>query len=448
MSCWSQTTQRQNGELAIGGIGVSQLAAAVGTPCYVLDELDLRCRARQWREAFTAAFGAIGVKAQVFYGGKALLTTQLARVLVAQGLAIDAATDGEMEVLARAGVPGELIGLHGNNKSDAEIETAIQMGVAHLTIDCLDEIDRVAAAARKAGIRMRVQVRVVPGIKVGDHDHISTGHADQKFGLSPEYALTAVQAILASRNLEYGGLHAHIGSQIVQTEPFVAAVTMLARLRTDISRITGYLAPELDFGGGFGVAYTPEQTGISPQAVAQIMAASLKEQCEADEVAIPDVSIEPGRAIVGPAVTTLYTVGSTKTVDIIAGQRRYVSVDGGMSDNIRPPLYQARYHCELASRTSKRPTMLSRVVGRHCESGDIVVPDIDLPADVHRGDVLAVPGTGAYCLAMGSNYNKVLRPPLVAVAQGRAELWQRRETFADLLATDVGSQRVFMGEQE
>lgn len=441
MSPWSAGTSRMEDELVIGGVSASRLAAEVGTPCYVLDEADLRARAEAWRSAFETEFGAIGAGARVFYGGKALLTVTLARWLADAGLSLDASTDGELEVLLRAGVPGERIGLHGNNKSDAEIARAIECGVAHLTIDSLDEVDRIAHAAAAAGVRQRVQVRIIPGVMAGGHAHISTGHADQKFGLSlgDGMAEAAIHAVLLNRNLELTGLHAHIGSQILTTEPFEQAVRTLARVRAHTLVSTGYLVPELDFGGGFGVAYLPGQEGADPVAYARAMAAALADECTQLNIDIPDVSIEPGRSIIGPAVTTLYTVGTVKRVDTGAGTRMYVSVDGGMSDNLRTALYDASYHAELANRVST-DVATARVVGRHCETGDIVVRDVDLPRDTRRGDLLAVPVTGAYGRSMSSNYNMVLRPPVVAVRDGEITTLVRRETWDDLFATDLGGQ--------
>ena len=440
---WSTGTTRTDiGELAIAGLTASQIAAEVGTPVYVIDLADLLARSSTWRDEFASAFNRVGSRARVFYGGKAFLSVAVARWLYREGLGIDAATGGELAVLLKAGVPGTHIGLHGNNKSDAEIARALDVGVAHLVIDSLDEVDRVAAVASKRGERVVVMVWVTLGIKAGAHEHLSTSHADQKFGLAVAdgSALAAIRAILASPDLELRGLHSHLGSQILAPEVFAAAAGQLSDVRAEVYQATGYVASELNFGGGFGVAYLPNAPQLAPRDVATAMAEAVRESCSRHRLAVPDVSIEPGRAIIGPTTTTLYRVGTVKPVTLPdGGSRLYVSVDGGMSDNIRTALYDADYHAELANRTSSAPKAPARVVGKHCETGDIVVRDVALPSDIAAGDLLAVPVTGAYGRSMASNYNMVPRPPVVAVRDGVLQTLVRRETEADLLALDLST---------
>jgi diaminopimelate decarboxylase len=403
----------------------------------VLDEQDFRARATAFRDAFAAAFDA----ADVYYAGKAFLCTEVARWVAADGLRLDVCTGGELAVALRAGVPGEHIGLHGNNKSDGELRRALAAGVGRIVVDSLEEVDRVADLAAAAGVRAPVLLRVTVGVEAHTHEYIATAHEDQKFGLSITggMAAEAVRRALARPELEVLGLHSHIGSQIFDTGGFDIAARRVLRLHADVAREHRVELPELDLGGGFGIAYTSEHDPLAPGALAQELAGIVRRECAALGVAVPRVSVEPGRAIAGPSTFTLYEVGAVKDVLLDHGaRRRYVAVDGGMSDNIRTALYDADYSCALASRASQAPPVLVRVVGKHCESGDVVVRDEFLPGDVARGDLIAVPGTGAYCRSMASTYNHVPRPPVVAVRDGKARVIVRRETEDDLLALDTG----------
>ncbi|NLC97737.1 MAG: diaminopimelate decarboxylase, partial [Actinomycetales bacterium] len=349
-------------------------------------------------------------------------------------------TGGELAVALAAEFPAERIGLHGNNKSAAELRRAIEAGVGRIVIDSFDEIDRLVALSEELDATARVMVRVTAGVEAHTHEYISTSHEDQKFGFSIQGgdAFEAVKRVLAAERLEFLGLHSHIGSQIFVIDGFEVAARRVLRLHAQIEAELGYTAPEFDLGGGFGIAYTTQDDPATPEALGATMRALIETECASLGVAVPQLSIEPGRAIVGPSTFTLYQVGTTKTVALDAGAaRRYVSVDGGMSDNVRPALYGADYSCTLASRESDAPVVLSRVVGKHCESGDIVVKDEYLGADVGPGDLLAVPGTGAYCRSLASNYNHVARPAVVAVRDGEARVIVRRETEADLLRLDV-----------
>jgi diaminopimelate decarboxylase len=431
---WSSTARKDGGVLEIGGVPVTDLVAEHGSPAYVLDEADFRSRARAFREAFGDF--------DVYYAGKAFLCTTVARWVVEEGLRLDVCTGGELAVAQRAGVPAELLGFHGNNKSAAELTRAVELGVGRIIVDSFHEIQRLAAITAELGLTVRVMVRVTAGVEAHTHEYIATAHEDQKFGfsISSGDALAAARQIHETPGLELIGLHSHIGSQIFDTSGFEVATRRVLALHAQISDEVGVVLPELDLGGGFGIAYTTQDDPTDAAQLAIELTKIVTEECEARDLEVPRLSIEPGRAIVGPAVCTVYEVGTVKAVELDGGAvRTYVSVDGGMSDNIRTALYDADYACTLASRTSDAPVLLTRVVGKHCEAGDIVVKDEFLPGDLVPGDLLAVPGTGAYCRSMASNYNHVPRPPVVAVRDGASTLLLRRETEDDLLRLDVGA---------
>jgi diaminopimelate decarboxylase len=332
--------------------------------------------------------------------------------------------------------------MHGNNKSVAEIEAALGHGVGRIVVDSFEEIERVASVAERLGVAgVPVMVRVTVGVEAHTHEYIATAHEDQKFGfsLAGGQAGEAVRAILSHpEHLSLLGLHSHIGSQIFDTSGFEVATRRVLGLHLEVEREHGIRLPELDLGGGFGIAYTTQHDPMSPRELATGMAQIVGRECLAEGVPVPRISVEPGRAIAGPSTFTLYEVGTVKEV-LLDGDalRTYVAVDGGMSDNIRPALYGADFSCTIASRVSEAPATLARVVGKHCESGDILVMDEFLPSDVRAGDLLAVPVTGAYCRSLSSQYNHVPRPPVVAVAGGAARAIVRRETIQDLLALDL-----------
>jgi len=437
---WARTVGRRgDGVVTVGGVGVDELAGEYGTPAYVLDEADFRERCRDFADSFGDA--------DIFYAGKSFLCKAVVRIIAEEGLHLDVCTSGELSVALAAGMPPARIALHGNNKSPAELTRAVEAGLGRIVVDSFDEIERLTAiartvsAAREAAgqppVRPRVMVRVTVGVEAHTHEYIATAHEDQKFGfsLAGGAAARAADRILRDDILELRGLHSHIGSQIFDTDAFEVSAKRLLKLHSDIRDRYGVELPELDLGGGFGIAYTTQDDPKDPGELADALRRIVKEDCDALGVAVPRLSFEPGRAIVGPAMFTLYEVGTVKDVD---GIRTYVSVDGGMSDNIRPALYDASYSATLAGRASAEPPILARVVGKHCEAGDIVVKDEFLPADVRPGDLLAVPGTGAYCRSMASNYNHVPRPPVVAVRDGHSRVIVRRETEDDLLALDMG----------
>ncbi|QOR69668.1 diaminopimelate decarboxylase [Ruania alkalisoli] len=436
---WPENTDVHDGVLHVNEIPVTELAAGFGTPAYLLDVPGLRSRAARYRRAFEEAFAPAQVS--VYYAGKAFLSRAVARWVRDEGLRIDTASAGELATALAAGIDGAEIGLHGNNKSVEEIDLALENGIGRLVIDSLPEIDLVAARAAARGQRAPVMVRVTTGVHAGGHDFIATAHEDQKFGLSlaSGAALQALEQIVANEHLELLGLHSHIGSQILDPDGFAAAAAALLGLRATLAERTGHLAAELDLGGGYGIAYTPQEQAVDIEALAASLAQACRRECERLGTPQPDYSFEPGRAIVGPSMVTLYRVGTVKPVELEdGGSRLYVSVDGGMSDNIRPALYGADYHAELAGRTSSADPVPARVVGKHCESGDIVIRDVSLPGDIAAGDLLAVPATGAYGRSMASQYNLVPRPPVVALGDGAPREIVRRETVDDLLALDLG----------
>lgn len=439
---WARNVERRpDGVLTIAGVPVGEIAREFGTPAYVMDEDDFRARARTFRQAFHAAFEPLCGGADVFYAGKAFLSIASARWVAEEGLNLDVCTGGELAVALRAGFPPERIGMHGNNKSVAELARALDAGVDRIVIDSTAEISRLAALAREQGVRARVLVRITVGVEAHTHEYIATAHEDQKFGfsLAGATAAEAVAAVLAEPSLELLGLHSHIGSQIFDTSAFEVAARRTLGFHAVIRAEHGVELPELDLGGGYGIAYTTQDDPMPAAELAVGMAEIIDHECRAFGVPVPRISVEPGRAIAGPAGFTLYEVGTVKEVELDAGASRiYVAVDGGMSDNIRTALYDADYSCTLASRRSDAQPVLARVVGKHCESGDIVVKDEFLPADVRPGDLIAVPGTGAYCRSLANSYNHVPRPPVVAVADGKARVIVRRETEDDLLRLDVG----------
>ncbi|MBI0378579.1 diaminopimelate decarboxylase, partial [Streptomyces albiflaviniger] len=382
-------------------------------------------------------FKGEGEDADVFYAGKAFLSRAVVRWLNEEGLNLDVCSAGELATALAAGMPAERIALHGNNKSTAEIERAVEEGVGRIVLDSFQEIVRVAHIAQRLGRRQRVQIRITVGVEAHTHEFIATAHEDQKFGipLAGGQAAEAVRRALKLDGLELIGIHSHIGSQIFDTSGFEVAAHRVVGLLKEIRDEHGVELPEIDLGGGLGIAYTSEDDPREPHEIAKALRDIVHRECDAAGLAVPRLSVEPGRAIVGPTAFTLYEVGTVKE---LPGLRTYVSVDGGMSDNIRTALYDAEYSVALVSRASTAEPMLSRVVGKHCESGDIVVRDAFLPADLAPGDLIAVPATGAYCRSMASNYNHALRPPVVAVRDGQAREIVRRETEEDLLRLDVG----------
>jgi diaminopimelate decarboxylase len=433
---WSSTaTKNADGALEVGGVDVRELVAEHGSPAYLLDEADFRARARAFRDGFKDF--------AVYYGGKAFLCTTVVRWVMEEGLNLDICSGGELAVALRAGADPRRLGFHGNNKSESELARALDAGVGRIIVDSFHEIERLTRLAAERGVVVPVMVRVTAGIEAHTHAYIATAHQDQKFGFSITTgdAFEAVARVNEAAELELLGLHSHIGSQIFDSSGFEMAAKRVIALHAKVSDELGVDMPELDLGGGFGIAYTTQDDPSDPAQLATELGKIVEHECKALDLVVPRLSIEPGRAIVGPAVCTVYTVGTTKEVALDFGESRtYVSVDGGMSDNIRTALYDADYSCTLANRYSSAEPTLARVVGKHCESGDIVVKDEFMPSDLAPGDLVAVPGTGAYCRSMASNYNHVPRPPVIAVRDGQARVVVRRETEDDLLILDTGAQ--------
>lgn len=456
---WPLSAMRVDGALTVGGVDVRDIAAEFGTPVYVLDEDDFRSRCREFREAFADA--------DVYYAGKAFLCKALARWVAEEGLGLDVCTGGELAVARAAGFPPERIAFHGNNKSLDELGRALDAGVGRIVVDSFQEVARLAFLADERGLSARVLLRVTTGVEAHTHEYIATAHDDQKFGfaLSSGVAAEAVRHVRALRSLELVGLHSHIGSQIFDTAGFEVAAHRMVGLLREVRDEHGVELPELNLGGGLGVAHVPGEDPLDVKVLADNLRTIVSRECTAAGLAVPRLALEPGRAIVGPAGISVYEVGTLKEVETSrSGEptsepewsasggeppaerarrgarpvtRTYVSVDGGMSDNIRTPLYGATYTCTLASRESGADPMLSRVVGKHCENGDVVVRDTHLPGDLAPGDLVAVATTGAYSRALASNYNHVPRPAVVAVADGRARTIVRAETEQDLLRLDA-----------
>ena len=417
------------GHLTLCGHDVRDLLAEHGTPAFLLDEADFRARCAAYREAFPAS--------DVYYAAKAFLSVAVARWVLEEGLHLDVCTGGELALGLRAGVPGSRILFHGNNKSEAELTAALEAGVGRIVVDSFDEIARLA---RLTGARSRLQpvlVRATVGVEAHTHEFIATAHEDQKFGfaLAGGQVHEAVRRVLAAPGLDLVGLHSHIGSQIFDTAAFEVAAHRVVGILADIRAEHGRQLGELNLGGGLGIAYVSGDDPLDPAAIGRALRQIVERECAAYGLDVPRLAVEPGRAVAGPGTITVYEVGTVKPVE---GLRTFVSVDGGMSDNVRTALYDADYTVTLASRASTAPPVLARVVGKHCESGDVVVTDTWLSADIEPGDLLAVAATGAYCRAMASSYNYLPRPPVVAVTEAGSRLLLRRETVEDLLALDAG----------
>ncbi len=437
---WPASAHRDvDGALVIGGARADDLVARFGTPLLVLDEQEVRTRSAATRTAFAAAAAAHGTTARVYYAGKAFLSADVVRWVRDEGLNIDVCTGGELAVAVAAGAEPARIGFHGNNKSVAELSRAVETGVGTIIVDSAIEVERLAAitAARPDAPPQAVLVRVNSGVHAETHDFLATAHEDQKFGFPLEGAEAIVARIRRIPGLVFAGLHCHIGSQIFGVAGFRESATRLLDLHARL--LAGGEMPLLNLGGGFGIAYTAADDPTPIAELARGIVDAVADGCRERGIPLPGLAFEPGRSIIGTAGVTLYEVGTIKDVALDDGRaRRYVSVDGGMSDNARPALYGAQYSARLAARAGEGEPVLVRVVGKHCESGDIVVDHEYLPGDVAPGDLLAVPATGAYCQPLASNYNHVPRPPVIAVRDGEARVIVRGETIDDLLARDAG----------
>ncbi|MBB2976233.1 diaminopimelate decarboxylase [Microbacterium endophyticum] len=435
---WPASARRDvDGILSVGGVSTAALQSEYGTPLYVLDEVEVRAHARRSRIAFEKAAATHGVSARVYYAGKAFLSTEVVRWVTEEGLAVDVCTGGELAVAQAAGADPARTGFHGNNKSLAELKQAVHAGLGSIVIDSRDELERLISIVAGTGTQQSVLVRVVSGVHAETHSFLATAHEDQKFGFPLGDAPEVVARIREVAELNFLGLHCHIGSQIFGTTGFAESAARLVATHAEL--LTGGDVPVMNLGGGFGIAYTTADDPTPIEDLARGIVDAVALQCASRGIPMPNLAFEPGRTIVGQAGITLYEVGTIKPVRLDGGNTRtYVSVDGGMSDNARTALYEANYSARIASRTSEADATVVRVVGKHCESGDIVVDSEYLPGDIAPGDVLAVPATGAYCFSLASNYNYVTRPAVVAVRDGRSRVIVRGETIDDLLARDVG----------
>ena len=438
---WPRTAKRsESGALEIAEVPAAELVRSYGSPLYVIDQEEFESRLITVNRAFSDAASKVGTSAKLYYASKALLTAEVMRWVVDAGYSVDVSTGGEMAMALAAGVPGERLGLHGNNKSLVEIGRAVSAGVSAIVIDSEIEIERIASVAGAQDKVQPVRLRVNSGIHAHTHDFLATAREDQKFGIAISDVPELVAKIRSHSHLKFLGLHSHIGSQIFAVEGFVAAAERLLDLHAQL--LSGGDIPELNLGGGFGIAYTQDDHPMPIKDIASRIASAVAAKCGELGIAVPKLAFEPGRIIAGPAGVTLYSVGTIKDVQVTesgsAATRKYVSVDGGMSDNARPALYGAEYSATLATRRSAALPALSRVVGKHCESGDIVVNHAMLPSDIAVNDLIAVAATGAYCFSLSSNYNFVPRPAMVAVKAGQAKLLVRGETELDLMGRDLG----------
>jgi len=431
----------ERGHLEVGGCDTVELVRRFGSPLYVIDEALLRETCRRFYKSFMS-----DGRGKVIYAGKAFLTRAVCRIIEEENLGLDVVSGGELYTALKAGFPAAKIYFHGNNKSDDELRLALEHGVGRVVVDNFFELDRLADLAAQNRTRVKILLRVTPGIEAHTHHYIKTGQIDSKFGftLPNGEALAAVKEALTKKNLKLVGLHCHIGSQVFEMDSYTHAAEVMLDLLEQIRQETGKTLDELDLGGGFGIFYAEGDRPVSIEEYAQAVLDAVAEGAQRRNLPLPKVVVEPGRAIIGPAGTTLYTVGAIKD---IPGIRKYVAVDGGMADNIRPALYEAKYQVALANKMVEPPAETVSVTGKCCESGDMLAWDVELPP-VKAGDILVMPATGAYCYSMASNYNRLGRPAVVVAEKGRAELILRRETYEDMLTTDVLPERLQKNEEE
>ena len=432
----ARTQREADGGISIDGVRLTDIAEQYGTAAFVISERDFRQRCRAMAEAFEGA-------ERVHYASKALLTREIARWVNEEGLAMDVASLGELQVALAADFPADRITVHGNNKTDEFLRHAVQAGVELIVIDSLQEIERLSAVTQEMGATQDVLVRVTPGVHVDTHEFIATSHEDQKFGfsLASGVAQRAVEQIVAAAGLRLRGLHCHVGSQVFDAGGFaLAAERLLGFWSTLLQQLPAEATAALDtldLGGGYGIAYTADQEPLDVAAVAEDLKAKVARAAKNAGVPYPDLNVEPGRAIAGPSVVTVYQVGTVKDVPVNPHvSRRYISVDGGMSDNLRPALYAAEYDFRVANRELAGEMIPTRVVGSHCESGDILINDAQAPNDIRPGDLMMLGATGAYCYSMASRYNMMLRPPIVVVNEGQSRVMVRRETLEDVFALE------------
>jgi len=426
----------EKGHLVIGGCDVTELAKEFGTPLYIMDEALIRQRAREFVEAFRKT----GLKFQVAYASKAFSTTAMCRIADEEGLSLDVVSDGELYTALKAGFPAQRIHFHGNNKTPQEIELALDAEIGCFVVDNFTEMHMLDALAGEKGKRVKVLLRITPGVEAHTHEFISTGQQDSKFGfdLASGMAFRAVQEVIGLPNLQLIGIHSHIGSQIFEVEGFRLAVEKVAGFAVEVRDKLGVTFSVFNMGGGFGIRYVEGDRPLPLAQYVQAIADAIISSCKAADYPLPEVWIEPGRSIVGDAGTTLYTIGTSKD---IPGIRKYIAVDGGMMDNPRPALYGSKYEAIVANRANEPCTEMVSVAGKACESGDMLIWDLKVPP-VQPGDLLAVFCTGAYNYAMSSNYNRIRRPAVVFVKDGKADLVVARETLEDIVRNDLIPERL------
>ena len=449
VSIWPISAKRVSGELQVGGCSVTAIAERFGTPIFVLDESDLRSRITKWKSSFNSIFASNA--GDIYYAAKAFISVEIAKMIDEGGISLDVCTGGELAVARAAKFPGERIEMHGNNKSEAEIAAAIDYRVGTIVVDSLQEIDRVARIAHAKNRVQSITMRLNPGVEAHTHEYIATAHEDVKFGFSivTGAAWDALLSATKHESLKLTGVHCHIGSQIFSAEAFSTSAIRLLGFMARYKSEFGSELENLNIGGGVGIAYTEKDTPMNVDVFLETVRNVIFQESTKLGLEIPRVSIEPGRSLIGPSMVTLYRVGTTKEIQLEDGNKRlYVSVDGGMSDNIRTALYGAEYTAEIANRDSSAPVRDCRLVGKHCETGDIVINSINLPSDIAPGDLIAVPATGAYGRSMASNYNHVPRPGVISVVDGTARTIVRSETEADLLALDVVESAVQLVEKQ
>ena len=417
------------GHLVIGGCDSAELAAEFGTPLYIFDEFSLSSKCAEFKTEFGGRYPGTGV----IYAAKAFMNTALARLFNEEGLGLDVVSAGELHIAREAGFPLDRVYFHGNNKSVEELKLALEWRVGRIVVDNLPELSMLDGLAGERGAKPDILLRLSPGVDPHTHRYIATGVIDSKFGFPMLGAEEAVARAISAANLNLVGLHFHIGSLIHEVAPYELAIERVLDLAGEMKKRHGFELKELDIGGGFAIQYTRDMPAPSVSTYAEVITARVIGKCRELGLAPPRLTIEPGRAVVGQAGVALYRVGVIKE---IPGVRRYVSVDGGMGDNIRPALYGARYEAVVANKMNEKETGEVTIAGKFCESGDILIRDISLPPLV-TGDIIAIPGSGAYCLPMGSNYNASLRPAVIMVREGKGRLIRRRETFADLTRCDL-----------
>ena len=423
----------EQGHLCLAGVDTVEMAKKHGTPLYLMDEDRIRERCRTYRNAMKEAFDAT---ANALFAGKAAAFKHIYRIMREEGMGIDVVSSGEIYTAYSAGFPMERAYFHGSNKTDADVSFAMDCGVGYFVADNREELDAVSAEAGRRGITQKVLLRLTPGIDPHTYEAISTGKVDSKFGSAIEtgQADEITAYALSLPNVELMGFHCHVGSQVFDSDVFLRAAAIMLQFVADVKQKYGYITRELDLGGGYGVRYLESDPEIDIAANIKQVGAAVHAQCKALDIALPSIRMEPGRSIVADAGMTVYTVGSVKR---IPGYKNYVSVDGGMTDNPRFALYRAPYTVELANRMNDKRDFRASLVGRCCESGDIIQEDVAFPADVARGDLAAVLTTGAYNFAMSSNYNRIPRPPVVMLREGKDMVAVQRESFADLCKNDL-----------